>query len=115
MDEAAFVEKLCSMRAYFESGCTRPVQWRKHQLKALKAMFAERHDDFAAALGKDLRKNEFETLTSEVGFVVAEIDHAIRHLDSWMRIGRRAPPGVEDNLQKEECPKRLRWRRHAAP
>ena len=48
---------IAGQREYFLSGATRPASWRKAQLKAMKAMFAENHDELCDALWKDLRRN----------------------------------------------------------
>jgi aldehyde dehydrogenase (NAD+) len=92
MNEPAFAERLRSLRTFFNSGHTRPIEWRKRQLQAFKSMLEERYPDFAAALDKDLRKNAMETYTSEIGFVVTEIEHALAHIDAWVRPQRVDTP-----------------------
>lgn len=85
MNENEFVERLNQIRTFFHAGHTRPVSWRKQQLRALKTMLSERYDDLAGALHADLRKNALEIYASEIGFVTTEIEHALDHIDAWMR------------------------------
>jgi len=80
------------LRGTFESGRTRPFEWRRDQLKALRRLLTEREGEFAAALNADLGKSLFEAVSTEVGFVVKEIDHALRHLRRWMKPRRAQTP-----------------------
>lgn len=74
-----------SQRAFFESGATRPYDFRVKQLKKLKAAIKKYEAEIYDALAKDLRKSEFETYVSEIGFMYQDINHTIKHLKSWMR------------------------------
>ena len=65
---------------------------RRQQLLGLKTMLLERGPEFEQALLTDLAKNPVESEITEIGFVLAEIDHALRHLRSWMRPRRSRPP-----------------------
>jgi aldehyde dehydrogenase (NAD+) len=71
------------LRAEHDRGTTRPLHWRKGQLKALKAMLEEREDEFLAALTADLGKSSTEGWMTELRHVVNEIDHILAHLDRW--------------------------------
>lgn len=66
--------------------------WRRAQLEGLRCMLVERDEEFAAALYADLRKNAVEAELTEIGFVLAEIKHALRHLKKWMRPRRVSVP-----------------------
>ena len=48
------------LRAAFDSGRTRPVEWRKAQLHSLKRMLAEREIELLDALRRDLGKPPVE-------------------------------------------------------
>lgn len=54
-------------------------------LKKLKAAIQALEPEITKALYHDLGKPAFEAKVSEIYFVYAEIDHAIKHLRSWMR------------------------------
>jgi aldehyde dehydrogenase (NAD+) len=61
------------------------VKERKEKLKKLKILIQENEHLIFDALKKDLRKSEFEAALTEVYFVYAEIDFALKHLASWMK------------------------------
>jgi aldehyde dehydrogenase (NAD+) len=77
-------EVVSRLRAAFQSGRTKPLEWRKAQLTALKAMLLEQADDFLAALHADLGKNAAEARSAEITFVANEVDHTLEHLDAWV-------------------------------
>ncbi len=85
---------IAGQREFFLSGATRPASWRKAQLKALKAMFAENHDELCDALWKDLRRNVVDADTMDVEYNVREADYALKHLDSWITPERVHTPLV---------------------
>lgn len=80
------------LRATFDAGRTRPMAWRRRQLRALRALLTEQAPVLAEALAADLGKSPVETHTSELGLVVNEIDHTLRHLERWLRPRRVAVP-----------------------
>src|SRR5262245_13853725 len=73
------------LRKTFESGRTRPLEWRRAQLKALKALVRERGDELVEALQADLRKPTFEAWAADVGQVTTEATLALRGLKSWTK------------------------------
>lgn len=74
-----------SLRAVFETGATKPLAWRRSQLRALRRLLVDGGAELEAALATDLGKPPAEAQVSEIGVVVAEIDHALRHLRRWAR------------------------------
>ena len=81
-----------AMRAYFDSGKTRPVSFRKEQLSRLKTALTGQEDALLSALHQDLRKPAAEAYVTELGLVHEEIRHTLRHLDGWSRPTRRPTP-----------------------
>lgn len=71
---------------------TRPQAWRRDQLQSLRALLVEHGDEFERALAADLGKSGTEAQLTEIGFVVAEIDHALAQLSRWMRPRRVGVP-----------------------
>lgn len=69
----------------FNSGLTKPLEWREKQLKSLRTMLTEQETVFLEALSADLGKVEFEAYNSEIGFVIAEIDLALKNLKKWSK------------------------------
>lgn len=80
------------LRATFHTGRTRPLAWRKQQLQALRALLTDHQEVFAEALHTDLGKSATESHVMEIGFLVKEIDHTLRHLDRWVRPSRVSVP-----------------------
>ncbi|KAK1331719.1 hypothetical protein QTO34_009693 [Cnephaeus nilssonii] len=54
-------------RAAFDTGRTRPLQFRIQQLEALRRMIKEREKDLAGALAADLHRNEWELVPRGAG------------------------------------------------
>jgi acyl-CoA reductase-like NAD-dependent aldehyde dehydrogenase len=71
-------------REYFLSGATRPAAWRKAQLAAVRALFAENRDELCGARWKDLRRNAVDADLMDVAYNVKEADYALKHLEGWM-------------------------------
>lgn len=72
-------------RAYFQSGGTRPVEWRESQLIALRSMMKDHAEEFYAALWADLRRNRIEADWIDVKYMTSEIDHVLSRLRHWMK------------------------------
>ncbi|WP_431280162.1 aldehyde dehydrogenase family protein [Leifsonia poae] len=83
-----------ALRRTYDSGITKPLPWRFAQLAALRRMLTERSAEFEDALLADLGKNPTESQIAELGFVVGEIDHVVRHLRRWLRPRRVSVPGA---------------------
>ncbi|KXI30220.1 aldehyde dehydrogenase family protein [Paraglaciecola hydrolytica] len=80
------------LKTTFSSGITRDLKWRLAQLKQLKLMLVEQEAAFLAGLKSDLGKSEQEAWTSEIGFVVSDIDHTVKHLISWAKARKVSTP-----------------------
>jgi aldehyde dehydrogenase (NAD+) len=83
-----------ALRLTYDSGVTKPLSWRLAQLAALRRMLTERSAEFEDALLADLAKNPTESQIAEIGFVVGEIAHVVKHLRRWLRPRRVAVPGA---------------------
>ena len=91
MTHARTVDEL---RSAFERGVTKPLAWRLDQLRALRRMLTDRSAEFEDALLADLAKSPTESQIAELGFVVGEIDHTLKHLRRWLRPRRVSVPGA---------------------
>jgi aldehyde dehydrogenase (NAD+) len=76
---------VAGLRRCFESGRTRPIDWRLEQLRRLGAMLEEREEELHRALAADLGKPPFEAWTAETGFTALEVAHVQKHLRAWLR------------------------------
>ena len=83
---------IARQRAFFLTGATASVEFRRDRLQALHDGLEARESKLLAALHADLRKSPHEAYASEVGFVLGEIRHAIRHLPAWMKPERQRVP-----------------------
>ncbi len=81
------------MRAYFRSGATRPYDFRKTQLQRLRQAVLQHEQALHEALYADLKKSPEESWVTETGFLLSEINHALKKLSAWMR-----PRRVRTNL-----------------
>jgi aldehyde dehydrogenase (NAD+) len=79
-------------RAFFLSGATRPLEFRRTQLRALLEAMARHEPALLAALHSDLRKSPEEAYTTEIALVRAEARHALGHVASWMKPRRGSVP-----------------------
>lgn len=84
-----FTTLISRQRAYFQSGATRPVEFRRAQLRKLFQSLESFEPALLNALHQDLRKSAREAYASELGLVQGEIRHAICHLAAWARPQRR--------------------------
>ena len=80
------------VRGAFNSGRTRPVEWRKEQLLALDRLLVESEAELLEALRLDLGKPALEGFITDIAFVRAEIAETLRHLDQWLRPERAKVP-----------------------
>ena len=79
-------------RAFFRSGATRPLEFRRAQLQKLRDALEASEAALLGALHADLHKPAAEAYLGEVGFVLSEIRHTLRHLPAWMKPQRRRIP-----------------------
>ncbi len=68
--------------AYFRTGVTKSITFRKNVLRDLRRVIIDREKDILDALYKDLAKPKFEAYTAEIGMVIRELDYFIDHLSS---------------------------------
>jgi aldehyde dehydrogenase (NAD+) len=83
LTQLAVSDIIRQQRDFFRTGKTKDVAFRIAQLKTLKKAVLEHESAIIEALKADLNKPEFETDISEIVFIKAEIDYAIKHIKSW--------------------------------
>ena len=81
------------LRQFFDSGATRPYEWRRQQLQKMQQLIRDNEKEILAALYTDLKKSPEEAYASETGLVLSEIRYMLKHLAGWMR-----PRRVRTNL-----------------
>ena len=77
-------------RAFYATGTTRDVKWRKQQLKAYLAGLQKWEKPLCDALWENLHKCYEEAYLTEIGLVYGEINEAIKKVGRWAR--RRCKP-----------------------
>lgn len=83
MDQQQIAAIVARQRAFFKSGKTLSVSYRKEALKKLYAAIISRESTLADALQKDLGKSDFESYMCEIGLVLDEISYMLRHVDRF--------------------------------
>jgi aldehyde dehydrogenase (NAD+) len=81
-----------NLRAFFQTGATRAVGFRRAQLERLDDALERHEGALLAALQADLQKSSFQGYATELGPLRAELRHALKHLDRWTRPQRRRTP-----------------------
>lgn len=79
-------------RKYFMKGNTLTFEFRVAQLKKLRKTISEYEEALKIALYKDLGKNDLESYTCEIGFILSSISHTIKHLKKWMKPEKKKTP-----------------------
>ena len=72
-------------RAFFETGKSKEVAYRKKALQKLKKLISQKEDAICEALYSDFKKPKFESLVTETQFVLAELNHVLNNLSFWAR------------------------------
>ncbi|MGB8931418.1 MAG: aldehyde dehydrogenase family protein [Anaeromyxobacteraceae bacterium] len=88
MEPAEVTALVARQRAFFRSGRTRALGFRREQLRALRAIVVDAEPALFEALRGDLGKPPFESYGGETAIVRREIGHALRHLAAWARPAR---------------------------
>ncbi len=76
--------RLAELRRHFESGSTRAYIGRCEALRSLRKAIVEHEEELLSAMHADMRKPRFEAYLSDIGLVLAAIDHALEGLKEWM-------------------------------
>lgn len=71
--------------AYYKSGATRTLAFRKEQLKKLEVLLRNNEQLIEEALYKDLRKHKQEVYMTELGPIYEEIHVQLRGVRQWMQ------------------------------
>ncbi|PPR01941.1 hypothetical protein CVT24_001299 [Panaeolus cyanescens] len=76
---------LNELRTTFQSGKTRPLEWRKQQLRQLARFAQENVEPIAECLRLDLGKPRLEVLVGEIAPIVQRCLHVADNLDEWAK------------------------------
>ncbi len=76
---------VCEQRAFFASGKTRNLEFRREALIKLRDSLQKWEKPLCDALRIDLHKSYEEAFMTEIGLVHGEISDALKHLGRWAR------------------------------
>ncbi|GAA1705846.1 aldehyde dehydrogenase family protein [Microbacterium sediminicola] len=82
---ATIAERVAAVRAGFAAGVTRPLAWRREQLRAVERMLRENHEELERAIFSDLGKPPVEGYMTELGPVLTEVKILLKNLEKWTR------------------------------
>ncbi len=77
-----------AQKEFFLTNTTKKIAFRIKQLKKLKQILQENEPLLYKAIQADFKKSEFETYTSEIGLLYAEIEEACKKTKKWARYKR---------------------------
>ena len=83
---------LLSQRAYFRSGTTLPLSFRRQMLRKLSDAMHQYEKPLAEALRIDLHKSYEEAYLTELSIVYGEIRNHLKHLRCWAKPERKSSP-----------------------
>jgi len=96
-----------ALRATFNRGSTKPLQWRRQQLEQMKRMLVENEAEFIEALRTDLGKPAVEGFVTDIAFVLGEVESMIKNLRKWNRAKRVRSPIVTQPSKSRLVPQPL--------
>ena len=81
-----------AQKAFFRTGATLDIGFRKEMLGKLKAAIEKWEPELSKALWQDLHKSYEEAYLTEISIVKGEISNHIRHVKGWASRKRRNSP-----------------------
>lgn len=76
-------EIIQKQKAYYKTGVTRSIKFRKTMLLRLKKAILNNTTELMEATYLDLGKSEYEVITTEIGIVIADINSMVKNLSKW--------------------------------
>mgnify|MGYP006168456945 FL=1 len=89
--------------AFYKSGATRSLAFRRQQLKKLEAVLRSNEKKIEEALLKDLGKHAQEVYMTELGPVYEEIRVQLRGVRQWMQPSALRWPGWTAGTGFQPC------------
>jgi aldehyde dehydrogenase (NAD+) len=80
------------LRDGFQRRVVRDIESRRGQLRQLRALFTEQEDRLVDALVADIGKPRLDAYITDIAFTINEIDHTLKHLDSWTKVSKVKMP-----------------------
>ncbi|MCB4234903.1 hypothetical protein LDL59_06715 [Kaistella anthropi] len=77
-----FEKILADQRTFFNSQKTKSIKFRKMYLEKLRDLIIKNEELLYAAIYKDFGKSRFDTYTTEISFILKDIDFYLKNLNS---------------------------------
>lgn len=106
-DSPNFADLVGQLRLTYRNGVTRPLEWRRRQLRQMLAMLSENEDEILAALRTDLGKPGVEGFITDIAFVTGEIKAMLKNLRKWNDTVRVPTPVVAFPAKSQLIPEPL--------
>lgn len=90
--EASPAQIVADLRAAYEAGITRSLDWRRYQLSSLIHLLEAHEDELSAALEADLGKPAMESALTEFSMVIADAKLLRKKMRRWLKPKRVATP-----------------------
>lgn len=91
------IEKiLIEQRSLFDSQKTKDLNFRRRYLEKLKDLIIKNENLFYEAIEKDFGKSKFDTFTTEISFILKDINYFLKNLNSLSK-----PKKVNTNLANQ--------------
>jgi aldehyde dehydrogenase (NAD+) len=104
---AGIAPKIQLIKNTFALGTTKHITWRISQLEQIKKMVIEQQEQIFEAMNKDLGRCNMESWTAELGGVISEVDHTVKHLKKWMKPRKVSTPIVAQPASSYMLPEPL--------
>lgn len=91
-----FEEILEGQRAFFNSQKTKSIKFRKMYLEKMREVIHKNEEFLYEAIYKDFGKSKFDTYTTEISFILKDIDFYLKNLNSLLK-----PKKVKTNLANQ--------------
>lgn len=85
IDSASIVALKAQQAAFFATGKTKEVAFRKAALKKLLQAMTDYEAQILDAIYKDLSKNDVNAYVTEIAVVNSEIKYLLKHIDKWSK------------------------------
>lgn len=76
---------LNNQKNFFDTNVTKDINFRINSLKNLKIAIKKYEKDIIESLNNDLGKSEFESYTTEIGFIYRSIEYFVSNIKKWTK------------------------------
>lgn len=81
----SYKELVQKQRSFFASGKTKDLSFRISALQKIRSLIKSHEKEIMKTLNEDLNKSEFESYTTEVGFVLEELSFTLKNITRWVK------------------------------